>query len=119
MVLILDGNSELGAQVRSNLCYLICLRHLLWSGAVTKRIFFLQKDLFSFMRAPHVLVSHKIRLRQHYTFEKEANSDTVCPRSLFHVLIHFIEMDSTFFEPTVGNHCCRLDREKEENTISW
>ena len=29
MVLLLDGNSEIGAHVRSNLCYLICLRHLI------------------------------------------------------------------------------------------
>ena len=29
MVLTLDGNSEIGAHVRSNLCYLICLRHLI------------------------------------------------------------------------------------------
>ena len=28
MVLILDGNSGIGAQVSSNLCYLICLRYL-------------------------------------------------------------------------------------------
>ena len=27
MVLIIYGNSEIGAHVRSNLCYLICLRH--------------------------------------------------------------------------------------------
>ena len=27
MVLILGGNLEIGAHVRSNLCYLICLRH--------------------------------------------------------------------------------------------
>ena len=31
MVLILDGNSEIGAHVRSNLCYLIFLRHLIIS----------------------------------------------------------------------------------------
>ena len=29
MVLILDVNSEIGAHARRNLCYLICLRHLL------------------------------------------------------------------------------------------
>ena len=29
MVLILDGNSEMGAQVRSNLYYLVCLWHCL------------------------------------------------------------------------------------------
>ena len=41
-VLILDGNSEIGAQVRSILLYFICLRHLLRSRAVQ-----LQIDFFS------------------------------------------------------------------------
>ena len=40
MVLILDDKSEIGAHVRSNLCYLICGRHLLSSSAVTTRNFF-------------------------------------------------------------------------------
>ena len=35
MVLNLDGNSEIGAHVRSNVCYLICLRHVIRSKAVT------------------------------------------------------------------------------------
>ena len=39
MVLILDGNSEIGAHVWSNLCYLICLRHLIRSKTVTNLIF--------------------------------------------------------------------------------
>ena len=39
MVLILDGILEIGAQARSNLCYLISLRHLIRSTAVTNRIF--------------------------------------------------------------------------------
>ena len=39
MALMLDGNSVIGACVRSNLCYLICLRHLLWSRAVTNWFF--------------------------------------------------------------------------------
>ena len=50
VILILDGNSEIGAHVRSNLCYLI------W--AVINRIFFIRIDLFSFMRA------HKYRQLQ-------------------------------------------------------
>ena len=29
MALILDGNSEIGAHVKSSLCYLICLRHMI------------------------------------------------------------------------------------------
>ena len=40
MVLILDGNSEIGAYVRSNLCCLMCLlRQLFRSKVVTNRIF--------------------------------------------------------------------------------
>ena len=35
MVLILDGNSEIGAHAWCHLCYLICLRHLYGSSAVT------------------------------------------------------------------------------------
>ena len=31
MVLILDGNSEIRTHIWSNLCYLICLRHLIES----------------------------------------------------------------------------------------
>ena len=33
---ISDGKSEKGANVRSNLCYLICSRHLIRSGAVRR-----------------------------------------------------------------------------------
>ena len=49
MVLIADGNSEVGAH--ANLCYLICSRHLIRSRAVTNLIFLLlQKRPISFMR---------------------------------------------------------------------
>ena len=47
VVFILDGNLEIGAHVRSNLCYLTCLRHLIRSKAVTNRKKFIQKDLLS------------------------------------------------------------------------
>ena len=40
MVRILDGDSEIGAQVRSNIFYLICLRHLIRPRAVSNRMFF-------------------------------------------------------------------------------
>ena len=56
---ISDGNSEIGMLERSNFCYLTCSRHLLIQRAVTNRIFFLQKDLFSFMRALHVTIYYK------------------------------------------------------------
>ena len=59
MVLILDGSSEIGAHVRSNLGHIICLRHLFRSRTVTNRtIFFLGKDLFSVISAQHVLSYH-------------------------------------------------------------
>ena len=45
MVVILEGISELGARVRSNICYLICLRHLFRSRAVEIR-FFSEKTYF-------------------------------------------------------------------------
>ena len=56
---ILDGNSGIGAHVRCNLCYFICLRHLIWLRAVTNQIFS-PKDLFSFMCEQHFLRYHKI-----------------------------------------------------------
>ena len=51
MVLILVNNSEIGVHVGINLFYLICLRYFIKSRAVTNRIFFIRKDLYSFMRA--------------------------------------------------------------------
>ena len=39
MVLISDVNSEIGVQVGSNLCYLVCVRNLITSRADTNRFF--------------------------------------------------------------------------------
>ena len=39
MVLILYGNSDIGAHVRSKVCCWICLRHMVRSKAVTNLIF--------------------------------------------------------------------------------
>ena len=61
MVPILHGNSEIGANVKSNLCYLISLQRLFGSRAVTNRIF-LRKNLFSFSHTQHVLSYHFIQL---------------------------------------------------------
>ena len=52
MVIILVGNSELGAPVMSKLFYLICLRHLIRYRAVNNRIFS-SKDLFRHTYAPN------------------------------------------------------------------
>ena len=51
MVLILDGNSEVVAHIKNNLCHLICLRHLIESSHKSDTFFF-------FMRAQHVLSYH-------------------------------------------------------------
>ena len=51
-MLILDGNSEIGAHFWREIGYLICLRHLI--GAVVNRISFLLK------RVQHALSYHKM-----------------------------------------------------------
>ena len=45
-LLILDGNSEIGAHVRSNLWYLICLRHWFRPRAVGNCIIFSARTYF-------------------------------------------------------------------------
>ena len=58
MAVKLDDNPLLGAHVMSNLCYLICLRQLIRSEISYKSDFFFsppRKDIFSFIRARHVL----------------------------------------------------------------
>ena len=47
MLRILDGNSDIGAHVRSNLCYLTCFRHFARSRAVPIRFFCSEKNYFS------------------------------------------------------------------------
>ena len=46
IVLMLDGSSEICTHVRSNLYYLIYLRHLIGSRAVDNRIFVSEKTYF-------------------------------------------------------------------------
>ena len=45
MVRIVDGNSDIGAHVRSKLCYLICSRHLVRSRAFIK-LYFVSGNIF-------------------------------------------------------------------------
>mgnify|MGYP006975916286 CR=1 FL=1 len=49
MVLILDGNSEIAAQVWRNLCHLICLRHLNRFESSYKWDFFSEKTYFPYV----------------------------------------------------------------------
>ena len=59
VLIILVVNSKIGAHVKSNLYYLICLRHFIRSSAAKNRIF-LRKALLSIMRAQHFLSYHLI-----------------------------------------------------------
>ena len=58
--IILDGNSEIGPNVRDNFCYLSCLMHVIKSRIVTHRFIFSEKIYFSFMRTHRVLSYHLI-----------------------------------------------------------
>ena len=53
-----DGHSEIGAHVRSNLCYLTCIRLLISSQSSHNWNIFIRKDLFFFMRAQDVISYH-------------------------------------------------------------
>ena len=79
MVLILDGNSEIGAHVRSELYYLICLGHLIRSRAVTN---LLRTYLFSLMRAPNVLSYHLILVPWWQDWSGKSNLSTKYPSYL-------------------------------------
>ena len=70
MVLLLDGNLDICAHVWSDLCYLICLRHLIRSRAVTNWIYFSEKTFFP------------LCVRLSYYGQYSTFMDiTVCPRS--------------------------------------
>ena len=55
MVLIFDGNSEIGTYVLSDFGYLFCLRHLIRSRVVTNLIFSSSEITSFFARAQHIL----------------------------------------------------------------
>ena len=46
MVLIADGDGEIGANIRSDVCYLIFSGHLIRSRAVKKSDFFLSEQTY-------------------------------------------------------------------------
>ena len=57
MLLMVDGNSELGVHVQREIGDLIFLRQLIEIGRIF--VIIIIKDLFSFMRAQHCLSSYK------------------------------------------------------------
>ena len=72
MVLILDGNSEIGAHVRSNFCYSICLKCSNRSKAVTNRIFSVWKKKFLHASATCYEFSSNISTMRKYDYKSEA-----------------------------------------------
>ena len=64
MVPLLDGKSKIGAHLRSNIVYSICLRPLMrWRAVTNRNLFSLRKYLFSFMRAQSCRLISNIRLQ--------------------------------------------------------
>ena len=61
MVLILDGSSEIDAHLRSNRCYLTCLRHLIRTKAFTYRFFFSQNSYYFYACATSPVLPSSIR----------------------------------------------------------
>ena len=55
MILILIGNSEIDAHVRSDLCYFICLCHLIKMKVVRNRLFPLEKPIFTPNLSYHII----------------------------------------------------------------
>ena len=101
MVLILDGNSEIGAPVRRNPFYKNFLRHFIRSRAVTNRLIFLRKDLFSFMRAQHVLSYHLMQvpwsIPRQLLFAKSINKHNILcnetwPFFTYSIIFHVINI---------------------------
>ena len=56
MVLMLDDSSKIGAYVRSTFFYLICIRLLIRSRAVTNRIFFSKRPI-----SLHIYLGQSVR----------------------------------------------------------
>ena len=74
MVLILDGNCEIGAHVRSNLCYLTYLRTLISSRVGTNRIFLSEKTYIpSCVRTCSVLPSNKSTMDPTFSYYTTSN----------------------------------------------
>ena len=57
--LYLEGNSEIGAQVRSNICHLICSRHLIRSRVQPEIVYFFSENTF--------FITLYIKLRPYWT----------------------------------------------------
>ena len=114
MVVILGGNSGIGAHVRSYLCYLICSNHLVKSRAVTNLFFFLRKDLFSFMRALQVTILYKYH--DHNIVRKIIIYELIAHEN---VLFIFFDRDCGVFDNSVDivglRHSIRLISYKMPN----
>ena len=105
VILILDGNSEMGAHVWSNLGYQICLRHL-YTSKVTNLKLFREKKLFSLIFAQHILSNHD-SYSLHLPFNVKA----------FHVSTYFLLGVYPLILFMCQYFLCILDYVKCENII--
>ena len=94
MVLILDGNSEIGAHVRSNLCYLSCLKHLIRSRIDTNRIF---SPIFFFTTSVRNLFWVTIWYKYHGLVSKDHQSAYHCRSSCLCSSFLITPLNSNYF----------------------
>ena len=74
MVLLLDCQSEIGADVWRDVGYLICLRHLSTSRAGTnQKVLFLEKTFFSVNRAQHSKLPSNISTMRKIKYQSYIN----------------------------------------------
>ena len=104
MVLLLDVNSETNA--RSKLCYLICLRHLIRSRAVTNR--FLSDENTNSISCVRNIFWTTLQYKQHDVYCEPKQYEGSCIikgiRSLTTICIYlFIHLSIHFLQPAAHN----------------
>ena len=92
MVLSLDGNSFNGAHVRSNLCYLICLRLLISSRAGTNQIFLSERPIFLHTELP----SNISTIGMHHEPRRPEGSRLVFIRACYVLIEEFPRVKTIF-----------------------
>ena len=86
-VLILDGNSEIVAHTRSNICYLSCIRHLVRLRETKNWIFFSTKSSIILRQRQRKNVEERDRER---IWKKETEKGFERKRDIFFLLITFL-----------------------------
>ena len=118
-VFILDSISEIGRHVRSHLCFLTCLRHSIWSRAVTNWIFTSLKWLIILLHASATYSELPYNISGMITLLTFPNSLSTCPKSLNICVLNRVFFSSLTSRSDCGCiFCPRIPREFWEWTPS-